>query len=324
MNQSGINHQKTATDISLLILDEATMLTVASILDPLRAANRLSRSRLFRWKTYSPDETAVQLVGDFEMRTAGPFDPAKTGDVLIVIASFNQHKHADTRLLQTLRRAASRFDIICGIEAGTWLLARSGVATNQSVTTHWEDFESLALAYPDLDVRRDRYRIDGRIWTCGGASPALDMMLKLIEMKADKSLALEVASVFIYDQTHASTDSQPSLSLGQLEMREPRLATAVRLMEDNIDTPLPVSAIAKRTDLSAKMLEILFRKHLDTSPGEHYSRLRLMMARKLVLDTTLTIHEISIRAGFSSQSAFSRSFRRAFETSPSSLRLDRN
>jgi transcriptional regulator GlxA family with amidase domain len=150
------------------------------------------------------------------------------------------------------------------------------------------------------------------------------MMLKLIEMKADKSLALEVASVFIYDQTHASTDSQPSLSLGQLEMREPRLATAVRLMEDNIDTPLPVSAIAKRTDLSAKMLEILFRKHLDTSPGEHYSRLRLMMARKLVLDTTLTIHEISIRAGFSSQSAFSRSFRRAFETSPSRLRLDRN
>jgi len=312
------------TEVSLLVLDDATMLTVASVLDPLRAANRLSRSNLFNWKIYSPGENSVRLVGDFEMRTAGSFHQSNAGDILIVVASFNQSRHADRRLLQALRRASSQFSIICGIEAGTWLLARAGIVQSHAVTTHWEDFESLSQTYPDLDVHHYRYVIDGKIWTCGGASPALDMMLKLIEKTVDKSLALQVASVFIYDQTHASTDLQPALSLGQLEVFEPRIAAAVRLMEDNIDSPLPVSAIARRAGISGKMLEILFKTHLDETPGRYYLRLRLMRARKLVLDTRLPIHDISIRSGFSSQSAFARSFKQAFGDSPSSLRVIRN
>lgn len=314
-------HARSTIKINLLILDEATMLTVASVLDPIRAANRLAGDAPFEWKTYSSHGNPVKLTGNFELRVDGAFQQAEPGEVLIVIASFNQQLHASTNLIQALRRAASQYRLIMGVEAGTWLLARSGIAGEHRVTTHWEDIEEMALRYPGLDVRRDRYVMDRRIWTCGGASPALDMMLKLIETFTDRALALEVASVFIYDQTHASTDSQPSLSLGKIETLEPRIAAAVRLMEKNLDSPLPVSAIAKRAGLSTRMLEILFKRHIGLAPGSYHLRLRLMAARKMLLDTPLSVQEIATRSGFASQSAFSRAFRKAFGLNPKALRL---
>lgn len=307
-------------NISILLLDEATMLTVASVLDPLRAANRLAQRRIFQWQLYSPQGLPIRLVGNFQMQCDGAFAQARPGEILIVIASFHQDIHANTALVSEIRRLRNRFQIIIGVEAGTWLLARAGIADGHRVTTHWEDHEALATRWPETTVVPDRFVIDGRVWTCGGASPALDMMLELIARTAGKPLALETASVFIYDQTHSSTDSQPALSLGRIVGREPRIGTAVRLMEKNIDSPLPIPAIARRTGISVKMLEILFVRYLDMTPARYYQRLRLLAARKLLLDTGLSVHEIAVRCGFNSQSAFSRAFHKAFEETASSIR----
>jgi transcriptional regulator GlxA family with amidase domain len=310
--------------IDILILDDATMLTAASIIDPLRAANRLSDRKLFNWRISSVHGNSVKLMGGFQIAADTSFEksirPSQGDSCLIVIASFNHQQQTSIKLAQHLRKQGAQYPIICGVEAGTWLLARAGLLTNHKITTHWEDLDDIARKYPNLDVLPDRFVIDRKIWTCGGASPALDMMLKLIEIKNGRALALEVASVFIYDQMHASSDSQPNLSLGRLENDEPRITAAVRLMEKNIETPLPVSQIAAKISLSVKMMELLFKRHLEQTPGKYYLRLRLNAARKLLLDTRLSILDISIRCGFDSQSSFARCFKRQFKQTPSTLR----
>lgn len=319
---SGLNNS--LCNIDILILDDATMLTAASVIDPLRAANRLSDRKLFNWRIHSTHGASVRLMGGFQILAEGAIancqKPASDDTCLIVIASFHHQQQTSARLIQHLRKQGMQYPLICGVEAGPWLLARAGLVTNHQITTHWEDLDDIARQYPDLEVLADRYVIDRKIWTCGGASPALDMMLKLIEMKHGKALALEVASVFIYDQMHASTDSQPNLSLGRLENDEPRIATAVRLMEKNIESPLPIKRIAAQIPISVKMMELLFHKHLGQTPGKYYQRLRLNAARKLLLDSRLSILDISIRCGFESQSSFSRCFKRQFLHAPSALR----
>ena len=308
------------TRISILVLDESTMLTVASVIDPLRAANRLSGQKLFQWQLYAIDGNSITLSGGVQLHTDHHFSDADGGEVLIVVASFNQQANATAATVQSLHRIATRYRIICGVEAGTWLLIRAGLANGHRVTTHYEDFESIASRYPAIKLCVDRFVIDRKIWTCGGASPALDMMLELIRQSHGQSIALQVASVFIYDETHAAADPQPVQSIGKLAHSEPRMAKAIQLMETRIEEPLPVSAIASALSLSVRTIEKLFKKHLNQTPASYYVKLRLTVARKMVLDTPLRLQEISVRTGFHSQSSFSRAFKRHYRHSPASLR----
>ena len=210
----------------------------------------------------------------------------------------------------------SGFGAVAGVEAGSWVLARTGLLNGHSSTTHWEDFEEFAEAFPEVDVKMDRYVMDGKYMTCGGASPAFDMMLHIIRLLHGSSLALEVASVFIYDQARDHTDAQPLISLGRLTGNETRLTNAIRLMEDRIEQPLPVEAIAKRVGVSSKTLETIFSRTLEISPGRFYLNLRLKAAFRMITNSDASIREISVRSGFGSLSAFSRAYSKYFGASP--------
>lgn len=296
------------------------MMTFASIIDPLRAANRLSRLPLFSWDIVSLTDTAITLTCGIEIQADAILNGNTKGDVLVVIAGFDHAQHATTKHLVALHNAATRHKTIFGVEAGTWLLAKAGIITHHKVTTHWEDIENLADKYQNLEVSAERYVIDQNIWTCGGASPAFDMMLQYLRATQNKSLALDVASVFVYVETNSPTDAQATISLGRLEKNAPRLAGAIKLMEANIEDPKPMTEIAKKVGVSSKTLENLFRKNLSITPGNYYLRLRLQTARRLTLDSSLPILDIAVRSGFNSLSALSRAFSKRYGQSPMSLR----
>ncbi len=306
--------------VTLLLLPESSMMSLASTLEPMRAANRLARRRLFDWHLVTPDGKPARLTCDVPVPAEAAFGPELSGDALIVVAGFNQERHAGKETLARLRRVARRFRALGGVEAGSWLLARAGLLDGHAATTHWEDLEDLSARFPEVDVLPDRFVIDGRFFTSGGASPTFDLMLHLIRSRFGYALALEVASVFIYDETHAATDAQPLVSLGRLPGHEPRVASAIRLMEQRLDNPLTTAAIAKRLEVSVRTLELLFKRALGIGPGTYYLHLRLQAARRLLLDTRLSMQVIAVRCGFGSHSAFSRIFRRHFAVSPSAYR----
>ena len=91
-------------------------------------------------------------------------------------------------------------------------------------------------------------------------------------------------------------------------------------MESHIEEPLSTKQLAQQVTVSVRMLELLCSKHLGTSPGAYYLRLRLQSARRLVLDTKLPLLDVSIRSGFKSHAAFSRAFKQRYKYSPSQLR----
>ena len=84
--------------------------------------------------------------------------------------------------------------------------------------------------------------------------------------------------------------------------------------------PLAISAIARRIGCSTRTLEGLFRETVQSSPGAYYLSLRLQLARRLVVDTDLSMAETAVRTGFSSIAALSRAFRRQFGHPPSAAR----
>jgi len=312
--------EREALKVTFLVFSGASIMCVASAVDPLRAANRISGETLFDFKLVSVTGEAPVTTCGLPVAVSGRFDAAEPTDVLVVVAGFGTQNYATSALLAGLRRAARAARACGGVEAGTWLVARAGLLEGRSATTHWEDMEDFSTAFPGVDVRPDRYVIDGPVFTSGGASPTFDLMLHLIRTRLGMAAALDVASVFIYDQARAATDAQPLVSLGRLDGYDPRLAQAIRLMEAHVDQPLTIDAVAKRAGVTARTLESIFRKSIGETPGAYYLRLRLSAARRLVVDTRIALADIAGRTGFSSAAAFSRAFSRAFGEAPVRLR----
>jgi len=185
--------------VTVLLLPESSMMSLASTLDPMRAANRVARRPLFDWRIVTPDGQPAPLTCGVPVAAQGAFGRAEEGDALIVVAGFRHERYTSKALLSLLRAARRRFGAIGGVESGGWLLAQAGLLDGRAATIHWEDLEDFAGRFPEVNVLPDRFVIDGRCFTSGGASPTFDLMLHLIRSRFGYPLALEVASVFIYD-----------------------------------------------------------------------------------------------------------------------------
>ena len=309
-------------DIAVLVLPRASILEVASVLDPLRSANRHLGREGFRWRVVSPDGRAVPLTCGIELPSVGPLAAAAGADALIVIAGYNQAEVAGPALVRDLRRIAGRFRALGAVDAGPWILARAGLLDDHRATVHWEDLEDFALAHPQIEVVPDRFVISRNRFTIGGASAATDLMLHLIARRCGAALAGQVAGSFLYEaQVDGTRPQHPGLLPSA---RDPRLSAALRMMSTRLEEPLPLSAIARAQGVSRRRLEQLFREALGQGPGAAYLELRLQAARRLINDTSHSIQEIALRSGFADGSAFSRAFSRRFGQAPRALRQSRS
>lgn len=305
--------------VTVLILPGSSMMTVASVLDPMRACNRLSGGDRIRWQAVTVDGGPVVLTNSLPLAPHGRLERTAAGDLLMVVAGFEALARARP-LAARLRRLAPRFAAVAGIESGAWVLGAAGLLAGHAATTHWEDLEAFSAAHPETEVRADRWVISGRIVTTGGASPAFDLMLHLIRSRFGPALALDVASVFVYDEAHAGSDAQPLVSLGRLGGAEPRVAQAIRILEAALEQPLGTAAVARRVGVSVRTLEGLFRRTLGVAPAAYAAQLRMQAARRLVTDTGLPLAEVAERTGFGSAAAFSRAFRRETGRTPRETR----
>ena len=307
--------------IAALVLPQASILEVASVLDPLRSANRHLGTDAFHWRIVSPEGAPVPLTCGIELPSQGRLTSADA-DALVVIAGFRQSQVATAPLIRDLSRIAPRFAAIGGIDAGPWVLARAGLLNGHKATVHWEDHEDFAAAHPQVDLVPDRYVIDRNRFTAGGAAPASDLMLHLIRTRHGPATALHVAASFI---TTPRPGHEPQVTKAKPDPRldprlDPRVAQTIARMAATLDTPGPIATLAAQAGLSPRRLETLFRDNVGLTPAAYALDLRLAAARRMITDTSHRLAEIALGTGFSSPSTLSRAFRHRFGTTPSALR----
>lgn len=305
--------------IDILAFPETTVILLASVIEPLRAANRIAGRTLYGWRLLSLDGKPVETTAGIAMPVDGAFKPGNEENPLFVVSSYNWRRSNTTAVKMALSRTARHRSMISGIESGTWLMAEASLLDNHKVTVHWEDQEDFSTRYPHIDVVKERFVIDRRRMTSGGALPTLDMMLEIIRRRQGYSMALEVSRSFLYERGGGGGEIRPSAP-SSVRMLDRRLYQAVKLMEDTVDQPLALESLAARTGISARHLQTLFQKSFGVSPHVHYLALRLNAARRRVIETDASLADIAAGTGFNSASAFSRSYRAQFQESPSETR----
>ncbi len=100
-----------------------------------------------------------------------------------------------------------------------------------------------------------------------------------------------------------------------------RLMRGVDFIEGNIGQELTLAKVAAKAALSEYHFHRLFRARFGMPVMDYVRRRRITEAAKALLHSSTSILEIALDAGFESQAAFTRAFRRVYHTSPARYRI---
>lgn len=102
--------------------------------------------------------------------------------------------------------------------------------------------------------------------------------------------------------------------------RNPRISLAIQRMKDTLPRPITNADLAAVADMEQKYFIRLFTSEVGMSPQRYYLRLRLESAANYLINTDLSILELSHLFGFRHRSHFQLVFRDYFKTTPSLYR----
>ncbi|WP_372611454.1 GlxA family transcriptional regulator [Aquicoccus sp.] len=297
--------------VDIVLFDHFSALCLANTVEPMRAANMLAGRGLYRWRFLTVTGASATSSSGMRVEADGAL-AGHRGDMLIAMPSYHYAAHAVPPTLRALRAAAGRYDMLAGFDTGSWLLAAAGLLDGYRATIHWEEMSRFEEAFPEVEAQRQRHVTDRGRLTCSGAQAAFDLMAALIGARHGHALRIELEALFMNADTAAPGD-----------LPRPRgrtVARAVALMQANLETPLTIAAIARQLGRSRRSLETRMSQELGAGPQVVYKRLRLLKARKLVLETDLAVAEIALRSGYQDPAAMTRAFRTEFGQTPRQMR----
>lgn len=131
--------------------------------------------------------------------THGYFDLGDGVDTLIVAGGAEAEQASrDPALIECIRSVAPSARRVVSICTGAFILAAAGLLHQRRVTTHWLYSDSLARAYPSVNVDASLlFARDGHIYSSGGITAGLDLALALIEEDFGREIAIATARLIV-------------------------------------------------------------------------------------------------------------------------------
>ena len=310
--------------VGFLLIDGFALMSYSAAVEVLRAANLLAGRTLYNIR-HIPG-TGVRAVSSSGaiVEATGQLGKDFDFDLVLVVAGGDPARFRDTKVFSWLRQLSQRNICLGGVSGGPVILASAGLMVGRRMTVHWEHVAELRELSPATIIERSLYVIDRDRITCAGGSAPLDMMHAILTEHHGPSFARQVSDWFMHTEVRPSGGPQRAGLAERYGLTHPAVIIAIEMMENHIANPLGLGQLAVLTGRSSRQLNRLFRHNLRQSTMAFYHHMRLDMAHRLLMQSPLTIMEITLATGFSTAAHFSRSFRNKYQIAPSSLRSRRS
>jgi transcriptional regulator GlxA family with amidase domain len=276
----------------------------------------MSGKKLYDWTFIGENEEFVTCSAGTQFKLDSTLIELHRDDTILLCGGTTIQESTTKKLIGWLRREARRGLVIGGLCTAAYPMAKAGLLDEKKATIHWENQDSFAEEFLEVELTKTVFVCDGNRYTTAGGTSSIDLLLKIIADDHGEELANAVADQMIYSSIRTDQDTQRLSVPTRIGVRHPKLSKVIQMMEINIEEPMSPSILAKDVGMSTRQLERLFRRYLDRSPKRYYMELRLQKARNLLMQTDMSVINVALACGFASPSHFSKCYRAHYDTTP--------
>ena len=193
-------------NIGIVIFDEVEVLDfcgpfeVFSVTTNLQAHQQTESKSPFQVFTVAEHNKLVTTRGGMLVQPHFTITDHPSIDIVVVPGGFGTRKEIDNpALMEWLTRITQHTRLNTSVCTGSFLLAKVGVLSGHSATTHWASLDRFEQAFPNVQVQREvRWVDDGTVITSAGVSAGIDMSLHVVERLLGREQAVQTAKQMEY------------------------------------------------------------------------------------------------------------------------------
>ncbi|MDG2096663.1 MAG: helix-turn-helix domain-containing protein [Paracoccaceae bacterium] len=314
-------------NIKIILVPGFSYLSLGAILEPLHTLNKLYPDLKIDYELvsitedYITSESGVKIYCENVLQDAIKDIKRKAQSTVLFLCCGLKTPFDVQGLLKRILRTCNQHKILTfGVGASGWKMADAGILANGEGTVHWTTLAAFRERNQNILAHDALFVSSEHITSSPGEAAALDMTINFIKTEYSEEHADRVCDHLMITFTRNGDLEQPKSNAQRLRDVPKSLQKVISIMEKNLENPLTLKIISSDAGLSLRQIERLFAKHFKKSPKKYYISRRLLHARQLIEQTSLSIFEVSIVSGFASRQIFSKYYKKEFGFTPSKTR----
>jgi len=312
-----------AKTIGILALSGVQLLDVAGPLDVFAQANIEAGKEIYTLKIIACKAGPIRSSSGASLLSDGiAGKETERFDTLLVAGAPNAASVTLTPdVLKWLRATAKRSRRYGSVCTGAFVLAATGLLEGRHITTHWAAAETLAQAYPSIQIDEDAlYVRDGKLRTAAGVTAGLDLALALVEEDLGRDVARRVAGQLVMYFKRPGGQLQFSRKGETRTAGRSVLQEIQRWVAANPELEHSIASLAKRAGLSARHFARLFQSEVGITPAAWVETTRVTAARTLLENGYDTPKLVASKCGFANADTLRRTFKKHVGVTPAVYR----
>ncbi|WP_291735569.1 AraC family transcriptional regulator, partial [Leisingera sp. F5] len=240
-----------------IIVSEGFVLTeMSAVVEVLRIANRVLAQPPFKWTMRSLQGGRVGCKAGLSVDTEA-FVVKPTADFAFFLGNSDPDDPGLSlgRVISSYTCRGSKVYLLA--EAAARYIRDQGGASGR-LTTHWENSALLRERMGLNDSSHALASEDGLVVTCAGMGSTVDIVLALVGRLTSAAAQMTVANIMLHEQVRDFSSLQPFAGAKPTITGDSDLDHCIRIMQDNIEEPVPISEIVDELGISTRSLERKF------------------------------------------------------------------
>jgi transcriptional regulator GlxA family with amidase domain len=307
--------------VAVLALDRVAPFELGVIAEVFGTNRGVDGFPVYDFTVCSVDGGPVRTSSGFMVLPDADLGPVDEADLVAVPAYANRTDPPPPAVLEALRRADARGARLLSVCSGAFLLGEAGLLDGRRCTTHWKYADELAARFPRATVEcNSLYVTDGNVLTSAGTAAGIDACLHLVRQEHGSALATRLARRMVVPPHRDGGQAQYIEAPIPRTPDAPTLEPVLTWLMANLDRQVTVDELAARAIMAPRTFARRFRAETGTTPHDWITNQRVLLARRLLEDTTLGVEAIAVRTGFGDAATLRHHFGRRVGSTPHAYR----